>query len=70
MLSDLLAGPLECASVGALGMLVHLAGLRLHVVLVKLLGAVRSFEFVALAGNAKQGNGHYQQGENFHRAAS
>ena len=40
------------------------------VMLVQLLGAVRTLEFVAFAGNAQQGNGHQQQGEKFHRAAS
>jgi hypothetical protein len=39
-------------------------------VAVELLGAIRAFELMALAGNAQQGNGHQQQGEKFHRAAS
>ena len=33
------------------------------VVLVELLGAIRTFEFVALAGNGKHGNGHKKEGE-------
>lgn len=36
----------------------------------QLLRAVRTFEFMAFAGNAEQeGNGHQKHGENFHRAA-
>lgn len=40
------------------------------VVLVELLGAIGPLEFMALAGNGKQGNGHQKDGESFHRAAS
>lgn len=40
------------------------------VVLVKLLGAIRTFEFVTLAGNAYKRHRHHQKGEKFHRAAS
>ncbi len=40
------------------------------VVLVQLFGAIRAFEFMALAGNTQQGNSHQHQGEKFHRAAS
>ncbi len=41
-----------------------------RVMFVKLLGAIRPVEIVALARNSKQGNGHKQEGEKFHRAAS
>ena len=33
------------------------------VMFVKLLGAIGAFEFMALAGNAKQGNSHKKDGE-------
>jgi hypothetical protein len=36
----------------------------------ELLGAVRSFEFMALAGNSRQHNGHQQQKKKFHHAVS
>lgn len=41
-----------------------------RVLLMELLGAVRAFEFMAFAGNARQGHGHEKQGEKFHRAAT
>lgn len=37
---------------------------------VKLLGAIRTFEFMAFAGNGENGDGHKEHGEKFHRAAS
>ena len=40
------------------------------VTFVKLLGAIGTFELMAFAGNANQGNGHKKDGEKFHRAAS
>lgn len=40
------------------------------VMLVELLGAVRAFEFMAFARNARERHGHDQKGEKFHRAAS
>ena len=40
------------------------------VVNVKLLGPLRAFEIMTLAGNGKDGNGQQQEGECFHRAAS
>lgn len=40
------------------------------VVLVKLLGAIRPFEFVAFAGNTGEGDGQDEQGKKFHRGAS
>jgi hypothetical protein len=40
------------------------------VVFVELLGAVRTFEFMAFAGDSKEGNGHHEQGKTFHRGAS
>ncbi len=40
------------------------------VVLMELLGAIGALEFMALARNGKQGNGHQKNGERFHRAAS
>ncbi len=36
----------------------------------KLLGAIRAFEFMAFAGDGENGNGHKEDGEKFHRAAS
>lgn len=36
----------------------------------QLLGAIRPLEFMALAGNTEQRDGHKQQGKRFHRAAS
>ena len=39
------------------------------VMFMKLLGAIGAFEFMALAGNAKQGNSRKKDGEKFHRAA-
>ena len=49
-----------------------LAGLRSvgGVVFVKLLGAIRTFEFMAFAGDSENGDGHKEDGEKFHRAAS
>ena len=38
--------------------------------LVKLLGAIRTFELVTFARNSAERDGHDQQGEKFHRAAS
>jgi hypothetical protein len=40
------------------------------VMFVELLGAVRTLEFVAFAGNARQSNGHEKQRKKFHRGAS
>lgn len=40
------------------------------VVFVELFGAVRTFEFMAFAGDTKEGNGHHEQGKTFHRGAS
>ncbi len=40
------------------------------VVFVKLLGAIRTFEFMAFAGNPENGYGHKEDGEKFHRGAS
>jgi|GEM_PF-5101236 len=40
------------------------------VVFVKLFGAIRTFEFMAFAGNPENGYGHKEDGEKFHRAAS
>jgi len=40
------------------------------VVLMQLLGAVRTFEFMAFAGNTGKGNGQKEQREKFHRRAS
>lgn len=40
------------------------------VVLVELPGAVRPFEFMALAGHTQHRNDHQQQEKNFHRRAS
>ena len=40
------------------------------VLFVKLLGAIRTFEFMAFAGNGENGDGHKEDGEKFHRAAS
>jgi hypothetical protein len=37
---------------------------------VKLLGAIRAFEFMALAGNRENRDSHKEDGEKFHRAAS
>ncbi len=39
------------------------------VIFIELLGALRALEFMALAGNGKQRNGHKQDGEKFHHAA-
>ncbi len=44
---------------GRCGMLVGGGG----VIFIELLGALGAFEFVALAGNGKQGNGHKQDRE-------
>lgn len=38
--------------------------------LMQLLRAFRPLEFMTLAGNAEQRDGHKQQGKRFHRAAS
>ena len=46
-----------------------MSGRTMAAVLVQLLRAVRSFEFMTFARNARQGHGHNQQGESFHRAA-
>lgn len=43
---------------------------RRRVVFVELLGAVRTFEFVAFARNARQSHDHEKQGKKFHRGAS
>lgn len=43
---------------------------RSSVVFVQLLGAVRTFEFMAFAGNTGKGDGQNEQGEKFHRGAS
>ena len=40
------------------------------VVFVKLLGAIRTFEFMAFARDRENGDGHKEDGEKFHRAAS
>jgi hypothetical protein len=40
------------------------------VMLVQLLGSIRTFEFMAFTGNTRQRNGHKKQGKNFHRRAS
>ena len=40
------------------------------VMLVKLFGAVRTFEFMAFAGNTGKGDGQDKQREKFHRRAS
>lgn len=39
-------------------------------VLVKLLRAIRTFEFMAFAGNTRKSDRHEQQGKTFHRGAS
>lgn len=51
------------------GMLGMLRGVG-AVMLVKLLGAIWTFEFMAFAGNSESGDGHKEDGEKFHRAAS
>ena len=43
---------------------------RRGMVLMELLGAVRTFEFMAFTGNTRQGDGHEKQGKKFHRGAS
>lgn len=43
---------------------------RRSVVLMELLGAVRTFEFMAFAGHTGKSNGHNEQGKKFHRGAS
>lgn len=43
---------------------------RSRVVLMELLGAVRTFEFMAFARNTGKGDGQNEQGEKFHRGAS
>lgn len=40
------------------------------VMLVQLLRSIGAFEFMTLTGNARQRNGHNQQGKKFHRRAS
>ncbi len=40
------------------------------VVFVQLLGAVRTFEFMAFAGDSEEGKGSHEQGKKFHRGAS
>lgn len=39
-------------------------------VFVELFGSFGTFEFMALAGNARQRNGHKKQGKKFHHRAS
>lgn len=48
---------------------IPVSGGAMAAVLVQLLRAVRSFELMTFARNARQGHGHNQQGESFHRAA-
>lgn len=43
---------------------------RGRVVFVELLGAIRTLEFMAFAGNTGKGDGQNEQGEKFHRGAS
>ena len=45
------------------------ARLMMLAMIVQLLGAVRTVKFMALAGNAGEGNGGDQQGKEFHRRA-
>ena len=40
------------------------------VVFMELLGAIRTFEFMAFAGDSANGDGNKEDGEKFHRAAS
>jgi hypothetical protein len=47
--------------------LFRMAGIMMFM---QLLGSVRALEFMALAGNARQRNGHKKQGKKFHRRAS
>ncbi len=54
---------------GFFGMLTMLRSVGC-VVLVKLLGAIRTFEFMAFARNSENGGSHKEDGEKFHRAAS
>ena len=39
-------------------------------VFVKLLGAIRTFEFMAFAGKSSEGDSHDEQGKTFHRGAT
>lgn len=57
----LVLGVLRMLSVLAMGSVV---------MLVQLLRSIRTFEFMALTGNARQRNSHDQQGKKFHRRAS
>ena len=45
-------------------------GVAAAVLFMKLLGAVRTFEFMAFAGNTGESNGQNEQGKKFHRGAS
>ena len=40
------------------------------VMLMELFGAIRTFEFMAFAGNPGKGDGQHEQREKFHRRAS
>ncbi len=57
---------------GRFGFLSRLAMFRSmgSVVLVKLLGAIGTFEFMAFARDSENGGGHKEDGKKFHRAAS
>jgi hypothetical protein len=45
------------------------SGWAMAAVLVQLPRAIRPVKFMTLARDARQGHGHNQQGESFHRAA-
>ncbi len=50
--------------------IVIIMGTMAAVRFVQLTRPVRAIEFMAFAGNTRQGNGHEKQGKKFHRGAS
>ena len=50
--------------------MVRLIAMTRTVMFVESLGAVRTIEFMAFTRNTGKGNGHHEQGKNFHRGAS
>ena len=61
---------LPADSISAFFVVVMLVVPMAGVMLMELLGAIRTFEFMAFAGNGGKGGGYEQQGENFHRRVS
>ena len=55
---------------GLLGVVMFRIIMGARVMLMKFFGAIRTFEFMAFAGNTGKGDGHDEQREKFHRRAS